>query len=307
MEAAGELTSDAVWEGGVRLQGDVVVPEGRTLRLRAGTALSFAAKPSWSCAVFRGAPEGYPIEASSREQCDLVVFGRLEVEGTAERPVLLGGPEDRWGGVVLAGRGTARLEHARLQGAAGGEDALIQCFDDSRLDLRHCVLSRARNGVIAWGLSSVAAHDTTVEDIGCAFFSREGSTTDLDRVQCRRVEQGAWGQNWGLIHLEDCRFEECSVFGAGAYDHSRLTVARGFFGSCGQGLLGATHADVKVLGAEFRSNRADIQGIESARMSAKGCRFSSARQTGVLTRDNARVEIFECAFAEPAAAVAGRA
>ena len=80
MEVSGELTSDAIWEDDVQLQGDVVIPEGRTLRLRAGTTLSFAPKPRWSCAVFRSAPEGYPIEASARERCDLVVFGRLIVE-----------------------------------------------------------------------------------------------------------------------------------------------------------------------------------------------------------------------------------
>jgi hypothetical protein len=307
MEAAGELTADAVWEGDVSLQGDVVVPEGVTLRLRAGTALSFAAKPRWSCAVFRSAPEGYPIEASSREQCDLVVFGRLEVEGSTNRPILIGGPQERWGGITLLDRGTALLQHARLQGAAGGEDALIQCFDDSRLELRDCVLSRARIGVLAWGLSRVVAHDTIAEDLGCAFFIREGSTTDLFRVLCRRAEQGVWGQNWGLVNLEDCRFEDCSGFGAGGYDHSRLTVSRGIFESCGQGLLGATHARIDAVGAEFKSNRAGVAGIESARMSLRGCRFSTDRASGIFIKDEARIDVADCAFHEPAPAVAGRA
>jgi hypothetical protein len=330
MEAAGELTADAVWEGDVLLQGDVVVPEGRTLRLRAGTALAFAAKPRWACAVFRNAPEGYPIEASSRDHCDLVVFGRLDVEGTGERPVLMGRDGGRWGGVVLLERGTARLEHARLQGAAGGEEALVQCFDDSRLELRSCELSRARIGVLAWGLSSVRAHDTLAEDLGCAFFCREGSTTDLFRVRCRRVEQGAWGQNWALARLEDCRFEDASVFGAGAYDHSRLTVARGFFGACREGLLGASNASAEAIDSEFRGNQVGARGIESARLDLRGCvvagsgehgakfsqtsrgrvadcRFSGSRLGGVFSEDAARVEVSECEFEETAATTtAGR-
>jgi hypothetical protein len=327
MEAAGELTSDAVWEGGVLLQGDVVVPEGRTLRLRAGTTLSFAAKPRWSCAVFRSAPEGYPIEASSRERCDLVVFGRLEVEGSSQRPAVMGGPENRWGGITLLGRGSARLEHARIGGAAGGEEALIQCFDDSRLELRGCTLSRARIGVLAWGLSAVSVHESTAEDVGCAFFGREGSTTDLYRVISRRAEQGVWGQNWALVRAEDCRFEDCSVFGAGAYDRSRLTVVRGFFGACRQGLLGASNASADALAAEFRGNRVGVQGIESARMSLRGCeisaseeqgakfsqssratvadcRFTGNRLAGIFSEDDARVAVSECAFEEPAAATA---
>src|SRR6267142_959346 len=126
MRFAGELTSDAVWEGRVAVSGDVVVPPGRTLRLRAGTELVFASKPSWTCAVFRSAPEGYPIEASSRESCDLVVFGRLEIDGSAERPVRVSRPGEPWGGVVLLERGAARIEHARVFGAGAGHEALFQ-------------------------------------------------------------------------------------------------------------------------------------------------------------------------------------
>ena len=291
MEVSGELTSDEIWEGDVALLGDVVVPEGMTLRLRAGTALSFAAKPRWSCAVFRSAPEGYPIEASSRARCDLVVFGRLEVDGTAERPILLGRPEAEWGGVTVLGRGSARVEHARASGAGGGEDALFQCFDDAELELRNCVLSRAKVGVLAWGLSSVRAHETLVEDVGCAFLCRHGSTTDLFRTTMRRAEQGVWEQNWALARLEDCRFENCSDFGAGAYDRSRLTVVRGSFEKCGRGLLAGGNGRADALAADFRDNRVGVQGHGSGRMGLKGCRFTGEPSAGVLSENDARIAV----------------
>ena len=284
MEVSGELTSDEIWEGDVALLGDVVVPEGMTLRLRAGTTLTFAAKPRWSCAVFRSAPEGYPIEASSRERCDLVVFGRLEVEGTAERPVLLGRPDAEWGGVTVLGRGSARVEHARVSGAAGGEDALFQCFDDAKLELRNCVLSRAKVGVLAWGLSSVRAHETLVEDVGCAFLCRHGSTTDLFGTTIRRAEQGLWEQNWALARLEDCGFESCSDFGAGAYDRSRLTVVRGSFEKCGRGLLAGGNGRADAIAAEFRGNRIDAEGVGSGRIGLKGCEFDKPAAAAVMGR-----------------------
>lgn len=288
MQFAGELASDAVWEGRVAVSGDVVVPPGRTLRVRAGTELVFAPKPRWTCAVFRSAPEGYPIEASSRESCDLVVFGRLEIEGTAERPVQVSRPGEAWGGVILVERGEARIEHARVFGAGAGHEALFQCFDDSRLELRHCALGPARVGVLAWGLSSVRVHQSVVEDVGCAFLCREGSTTDLFNVECRRTERGVWAQNWALARLEDCRFEDCSVFGAGAYDRSRLTVERGFFGSSRLGILGATRADVSAIGVEFRDNGVGVHGIESARLSLKDCVIAA----GCVVSDNdARVAV----------------
>lgn len=288
MEVAGELTSDGLWEGRVTLQGDVVVPPGRTLRVRAGTELFFDQNPRWSCAVFRSAREGYPIEASSRESCDLVVLGRLEIEGSAERPVRVGRPEERWGGVVLLGRAEARVAHARICGSGAGQEALFQCFDDARLELRSCALSDAAVGALAWGLSSVRAQESSVEDVGCAFLGREGSTTDLFRATIRRAERGAWTQHWALARLEDCRVEDCSVFGAGAFDRSRLSVAGGSIRSCGQGLLGATEAEVSAVGVELRGNGVGVQGIESARLRVKDCGLGEG---GAVSRDGARVAV----------------
>ena len=288
MEFAGELTSDAVWEGRVAVSGDVVVPTGMTLRVRAGTELVFAPKPSWTCAVFRSAPEGYPIEASSRESCDLVVFGRLEIEGTAGRPVRVSRAGEPWGGVTLLERGEASIEHARVIGAGDAQESLFQCFDDSRLELRHCALGPARVGVLAWGLSSIRAQKSVVEDVGCAFLCREGSTTDLFDVECRRTERGVWAQNWALARLEDCRFEDCSVFGAGAYDRSRMAVARGFFGSSRRGILAATRADVSAVGVEFQDNGVGVEGIESSRMSLEDCVIGSG---GVVSGNDARVAV----------------
>ena len=86
----GELKADTVWRDQVELEGDLVVPRGKTLRLLPGTRLSSQDRPRWSCSVFRSAPEGYPIEASYRNRCDIVVLGRLEICGTRQEPVTLG-------------------------------------------------------------------------------------------------------------------------------------------------------------------------------------------------------------------------
>jgi hypothetical protein len=288
MQFAGELAADAVWSGRVSVSGDVVVPAGRTLRVLAGSELVFAPRPSWTCAVFRSAPEGYPIETSSRQSCDLVVFGRLEIEGTDERPVKVSRAGEPWGGVTLLERGEASVEHARIVGAGDAQESLFQCFDDSRLELLRCALESARVGVLAWGLSSVRVQKSVVEDVGCAFLCREGSTTDLFETDCRRAEQGVWAQNWALARLENCRFEDCSVFGAGAYDRSRMSVTRGFFGSSRRGILGATRADVNAVGVEFRDNGVGVEGIESSRVSLADCVIGSG---DVVAGNDARVAV----------------
>ncbi len=216
MEFRGELSRDAVWSGRVRLTGDVVVPEGRTLRLSDGCALSFAPKPEWSCSVFRAAPQGYPIEATRRELCDIVVLGRLEAAGAS----LVGG-EGAWGGITLLEAATAQLRGCSVGGAA---EHAVQAFDDSVLKLSGGEIFGARMGILGWGLSRVYARQTHFHDCGSAVLCREGAFARLEACRLSRLSEGAWAQQWSLIEAERCSFEECSNFRAGAYERSRVTV-----------------------------------------------------------------------------------
>jgi hypothetical protein len=144
-EVFGPLERDAVWTGDVLLTGDVVVPEGATLRVLPGAKIRAAAKPRWSCAVFRCAPEGWPIEASEREACDLVVLGTLIMDGA----IVSGGP---WGGITLLKSARAQLNECSFQARA---PFAVQSFDDSRAELRRCSLSNCRIGLWSFGLSRV--------------------------------------------------------------------------------------------------------------------------------------------------------
>jgi len=293
MGVAGELKSDEVWDGRIELEGDVVVPAGATLRVRPGAALAFAPKPRWSCSVFRSAPEGYPIEASYRDLCDIVIFGRLIIEGAAGAPVTLGGPSDRWGGITLMGNAEASVSHAS---AAGAEEFLFQCFDDSRLDLSDSSLSRAKIGVLTWGLSSIRMRDARLEDLGCGLLCREGSEADLTRVECRRAAQGVWAQQWGLARLTDCRLEACSEFGAGAYDHARLSISGGSARACGRGVIAGSDARVDVMGAELRENQVGAQSIECADLALMDCLIASNREQGAKLSQHSTARVSGCRF-----------
>lgn len=290
MEASGELEADAVWEGAVSLAGDVVVPPGRTLRLRPGTALSFAPRPRWSCAVFRHAPEGWPIESTAREACDLVVLGTLEADGAAGRPVRLGAGEP-WGGVTVLGQGRAVLRHAR---ASGAREALFSIFDDARLELRDCSLSGAAAGVVAWGLSSLRLEDCRLEGLREGVVCREGSVGDLSGVRVRGAERGALGQHWALLRLEGCAFEDCTEFGAGAYDRSRLSVRSGRWDNCGRGLLAASQATLEAVNASLSGNRVGAQGIEASRLRLAGCSLADSAEHGVKLSQNCVGEVADC-------------
>lgn len=223
---AGELAKDAVWDGPVEIGGDVVVPAGRSLRIMPGARLSFAERPRWSCAVFRSAPEGWPIEASYRELCDVVVFGRLEIEGAE-----LSG---RWGGITVLGSGSARLWSASLSGAT---EFLIEAFDDARVEAVNSRFFDSKIGVLAWGLSSVSLTRCRFERLESCVLCREGSRADLREVAFSGARQGVWTQHWALARAKDCAFENCDDFGAGSYERSRVELSGGAMKDCGRGVV----------------------------------------------------------------------
>jgi len=112
----GRLVADDVWRGTVILADDFQVPRGRTLRILAGTRI--LVRPADSA---KTEPE-YLDNAT-----EVLVRGRLMVEGTASRPVIFeplpveaaGDGESRWGGIIFDG-GEGEIRQAHLSGAETG-------------------------------------------------------------------------------------------------------------------------------------------------------------------------------------------
>jgi hypothetical protein len=75
----GELTMDEDWEGDADITGDIIVPQGVTLKIKAGTKIDFLG------------------------EYQFIVYGRILIEGTAEQPVLIGkeNTATTWGGIRL--------------------------------------------------------------------------------------------------------------------------------------------------------------------------------------------------------------
>ncbi len=112
MTVQGRLLADGVWRGTVIVADDFQVPRGRTLRILAGTRV--LVRPADTT---KTEPE-YLDNAT-----EMLVRGRLLVEGTASRPVIFeplpaepGAESDsRWGGIIFDGGG-GEIRHARLTG-----------------------------------------------------------------------------------------------------------------------------------------------------------------------------------------------
>lgn len=107
---AGVIPSDTVWSGAIDLSGDIIVPRGVTLRLAAGTVVRAG----------RDAQSG----GRSPGLTEIIVFGRLVVEGTAAQPVALRADPSSangWGGIWIRDESSrSSLRYARIEGAQVG-------------------------------------------------------------------------------------------------------------------------------------------------------------------------------------------
>ncbi len=175
----GKLPADGVWRGTVILADDFQVPHGRTLRVLAGTRV--LVRPADTT---KTEPE-YLDNAT-----ELLVRGRLIVEGTAAHPVIfeplpaaMGGEGDsRWGGIIFDG-GDGEIRHGRLAGADTGVTLLGS--SPSIFDL---TLTGVRQGIVVQRGSAPRLTRVTVhaEEGGVACWP--GSSPTLERVDATAGE-----------------------------------------------------------------------------------------------------------------------
>jgi hypothetical protein len=201
----GKLVADGVWRGTVILADDFLVPRGRTLRILAGTRV--LVRPADTT---KTEPE-YLDNAT-----ELLVRGRLIVDGTASRPVSFGplpveaGGENgaRWGGII---------------------------FDGGDGEIRHCRLTGAETGVTLLG-SSAAISDLAVSDVRQGIAVHRGSAPRLTRVSVQAEDGGisCWPGSSPTFERVD----------AAAREHEGLLVAPGAAPRISGSSFTGRHADV---------------------------------------------------------------
>lgn len=152
-EVAGILSGETHLSGEVLVVSDILVPRGSTLVIHPGTVLRI--RPSESTKID---PE-YLSPAT-----EILVRGRLQVLGTAERPVRFlpekgGAEEPAWAGIELDRSGESLLNHAEISGAETG----ILCIGASPV-IRGAVVTGCRYGVIAQEKSAPHLLDSRIEN-----------------------------------------------------------------------------------------------------------------------------------------------
>jgi len=172
---SGILVQDEVWSGNIRLTGDVVIPEGITLTILAGTAISFA--PSHSD---YDAKLSLPADLGGGK-CNLVVQGNLRIEGERDNEVTVGElvydlkrqNKVSWGGIIFEGvNALSIVNYARIRYA----DVAIVCVNSSSPRIVNNTIAENDVGVMTFGFSSPRIsenkiHHNTLWAISCYDYS----------------------------------------------------------------------------------------------------------------------------------------
>ena len=172
---SGILVQNEVWSGNIRLTGDVAIPEGITLVVLSGTAISFA--PNHSDYDAR-----LPLPAKlGRGKCNLVVQGNLRIEGEKDNEVIMGDlvydPERQnkisWGGIIFEGvNALSIVRHAKIRYA----DVAIVCVNSSSPRIVNNTITENDVGVMTFGFSSPRInenkiHHNTLWAVSCYDYS----------------------------------------------------------------------------------------------------------------------------------------
>ncbi len=172
---SGILVQDEIWSGNVYVTGDVVIPEGVTLVILAGTAIGFASNHSDYDAEL-------PLLAElGRGKCNLVVQGNLRIEGEKDKVVSVGDPvydlerqnKISWGGIIFEGiNALSIIRHAKIRYA----DVAIVCLDSSSPRIVNNTITENDVGVMTFDFSSPRInenqiHHNTLWAVSCYDYS----------------------------------------------------------------------------------------------------------------------------------------
>ena len=165
----GVYSGDLVWEGTVTMASDVLIMEGGSLTIRAGTQVNVV--PA----------EGTKIDPEYLSSLtELLVHGKLEIQGTPEAPVrflIVEGSETEeiaWSGITLDGAAESYIRNAELERA----DIAIRCVKSSP-EITGNRIANCRYGIVAQQQSHPKILENVLQDGEGGIFCWRGSNPYL--------------------------------------------------------------------------------------------------------------------------------
>jgi len=186
--ACGEIPRSATWKArNVTLHRSLKIPAGMTLWLTSGTELRLGKRDSCQ---------------SSPAPVEILVEGRLVIEGNAINPVRIApAPGTReWGGIKITG--SARIDHLRLQGGQRG-----LWFHGSTGEVRSSLLDGCVTAVqVSGGATPSLSHLVITKSQGAGLYVDRSSPSVTGTLFLENKGIAAWFAGTGLTRFENNAF-----------------------------------------------------------------------------------------------------
>jgi len=267
------LTEDVTWHGTVLIKGALVVAPQATLRIEPGTTVRFAR-----------------VEGGGRK-ARLVVMGRIQSIGTAERPILFCSDaptsvKGDWGGILLLSTEKRnQFEHTAVEGAETGLEAHFSAFTakSARVSLSKTGLA-LRDSTVSVESSSFSACETGIEVHDSEFELRDSSVStnrqgmSLSRSSIVLASTGVTDNGQYGVRAEECR----------------LRISSGSISSNGAGAV-VTGGEGQIFMTRFMLNKDTALRLGSARMKVNRSLFADNDHDALRVEDG-RATVWGCAF-----------
>jgi len=267
------LTEDVTWRGTVLIKGALVVAPQATLRIEPGTTVRFAR-----------------VEGGLKK-ARLVVMGRIQCIGTAERPILFSSDaptpvKGDWGGILLLSTEKRnQFEHTAVEGAETGIEAHFSAFTakSARVALSKTGLV-VRDSIATVELSSFSACETGIEVHDAEFELRDSSVStnrlgmSLSRSSVVLVSASVTDNGQYGILAEECH----------------LRISSGSISSNGAGAM-VTGGEGQIFMTRFMLNKDTALRLGSARMKINRSLFADNEHDALRVEDG-RATVWGCAF-----------
>ena len=244
-----------------------------TVRVEPGTVIRFMKSP-----IVRQAPR-------------LVVQGRIQCAGSAERPILFApnsdvvAPGDWEGILLLASEKKNIFEHVRIEGAVRGIEALY-----SNLTMNNSGLERCEAGLLLRD-SAVWFTGVTIDSCGVGI---EAFESELEARECQfiRNRRGIDAYHSALV-LQSvlCGKNEQQTISA---DECRIRLRSCAILDNGGGVL-LSNSEGQIRGSRFNGNRVVALELKSSHVNVRNSYFSRTAGDAIRMDDGQGV-IWQCGF-----------
>lgn len=258
------LTEDTTWRDIIIIKGSVVVAPQATLRIEAGTVVRFAG-----------------VGADRNDAARLVVQGRIQAIGSAERPIIMTSDRPKpargdWNGVsLLATEKRNILEQCRIEYAASGIQALFSTISLKDITIAHSktgILSR--DSVVQMTGGSVTDSGTGIEIHDSEFELRDASIT---------ANQSGIIMDRSAVVINSIKISDNKLVGVMSQD-CRIKMTSGEVIGNGDGVR-LKGGEGKILSTRFSGNRLTALSLAGTRIKVQRCSFVDNHQNALRLED----------------------